>query len=112
MVNQNPPLSPQVTIVEASAGSGKTYCLAGRYIRLLMGGSLAEIPLKSVLAITFSNKAALEMKERILEFLKMLALDKFPSRKDKENFLSFIGIDLSFKEGKVCSSGQGEEFAG
>ncbi len=96
MVNQNPPLSPQVTIVEASAGSGKTYCLAGRYIRLLMGGSLAEIPLKSVLAITFSNKAALEMKERILEFLKMLALDKFPSRKDKVDFLSFIGIEEEF----------------
>ena len=123
MANQNPPLSPQVTIVEASAGSGKTYCLAGRYIRLLMGGSLAEIPLKNILAITFSNKAAFEMKERILEFLKMLALDKFPSRKEKEDFLSFIGIDLSSsrqnrdpdvsgKEGKVCPSGQEEEFAG
>ena len=96
MANQNPPLAPQVTIVEASAGSGKTYCLAGRYIRLLMNGSLSEIPLKNILAITFSNKAALEMKERILKFLKMLALDKFPSRKDKDNFLSFIGIEKEF----------------
>lgn len=96
MANQNPPLSPQVTIFEASAGSGKTYCLAGRYIRLLMNGSLSEIPLKNILAITFSNKAAFEMKERILEFLKMLALDKFPSRKDKEDFLSFIGIEEEF----------------
>ncbi|MEK6565046.1 MAG: UvrD-helicase domain-containing protein [Candidatus Omnitrophota bacterium] len=96
MVNQNPPLSPQITIVEASAGSGKTYCLAGRYIRLLMSGSFGEIPLKNILAITFSNKAAFEMKERILEFLKMLALDKFPSRKEKEDFLSFIAIDEEF----------------
>jgi len=78
MDNNDPRLSqfPQVYMVEASAGSGKTYCLADRYVRLLTGSALKpeEIPLKTILAITFTNKAAIEMKERIIEFLKTMAL--------------------------------------
>jgi len=75
------PLSfPEVRVVEASAGSGKTYTLAKRYIQLLMT-MLAEgerSPVRSVLAITFTNKATHEMRERILLFLKYIALDAFP----------------------------------
>jgi len=57
---------PEVCIKEASAGSGKTYALAKRYIQLLINLSLElqEIPLRSILAITFTNKAAIEMKKR------------------------------------------------
>jgi len=58
--------------IEASAGTGKTHRLARRYIELLM----RELPLRlgSILAITFTNKAAGEMKERILAWLKEAAL--------------------------------------
>ncbi len=71
---------PQIHIVEASAGSGKTYTLARRYIQLLLAQpSLANIPLRQILAITFTNKAAFEMKQRVLEFLKKTALNKFSS---------------------------------
>ncbi|MBU2258516.1 MAG: UvrD-helicase domain-containing protein, partial [Candidatus Omnitrophica bacterium] len=68
---------PHILTVEASAGSGKTYALAQRYLRLIINPALdlKNIPLNNILAITFTNKAALEMKERILEFLKKTALD-------------------------------------
>ena len=64
---------PEVVRVEASAGSGKTTQLALRYIGLLLN---AEAPPASILAVTFTKKATVEMQDRILLFLKMLALGK------------------------------------
>ncbi|MDD5432151.1 MAG: UvrD-helicase domain-containing protein [Candidatus Omnitrophica bacterium] len=94
---------PQVLVVEASAGSGKTYCLAKRYIQLLIQPGLNpnNVPLNTILAITFTNKAALEMKERILEFLKRIALDKFSSQKEKDEFLSFLSQDKAEAQEKA-----------
>ncbi|MBI4708075.1 MAG: UvrD-helicase domain-containing protein [Candidatus Omnitrophica bacterium] len=85
---------PCIYVTEASAGSGKTYALAKRYIKLLINPSLAaqEIPLETILAITFTNKAALEMKERILDFLKKIALDKFKSLEEKNEVIEFLGV--------------------
>src|SRR5690242_8930303 len=69
--------SPEVRVVEASAGSGKTFALAKRYVQLLLRNPSAQgAPLRSILAITFTNKASLEMKARILEFLKKIALKR------------------------------------
>jgi len=58
--------------------AGKTYALAKRYLNLLINPGLKpdEIPIKSILAIT-SPISHLEMKERILEFLKRLAFNEF-----------------------------------
>lgn len=60
---------PYIRVVEASAGSGKTWQLTQRFIHLLFKSKLQHI-----LAITFTNKAANEMKERILEWLKKSTL--------------------------------------
>ncbi|MCX5714771.1 MAG: UvrD-helicase domain-containing protein [Candidatus Omnitrophica bacterium] len=94
---------PQVCKGEASAGSGKTYCLALRYLQLLFNPRLKpeEIPLNAILAITFTNKAALEMKERILDFLKKIALDKFSSPDEKFELLSSLGQDETFARQKA-----------
>ena len=94
--NQVPSLNfPQVVVVEASAGSGKTYALAKRYLQLLINPkvSLDQIPLRSVLAITFTNKAMLEMKERILYFLKRIALDNFEDKAEEAEVISLLGVD-------------------
>jgi ATP-dependent exoDNAse (exonuclease V) beta subunit len=72
--------------VTASAGSGKTFQLTKRFLELLLGASSAQWPpvcLKAgarrhapaeIMAITFTNKAAAEMKERLVASLKALAL--------------------------------------
>ena len=62
-------------IYKASAGAGKTHTLVKEYLKMafeLGEGSLDEA-LRSILAITFTNKAAAEMKERILKELRIMA---------------------------------------
>src|SRR5512136_1264846 len=48
-------------VVTAGAGSGKTRALVGRYLSLLEDG----LPLRSIIAITFTDKAAREMRTRV-----------------------------------------------
>jgi ATP-dependent helicase/nuclease subunit A len=52
---------PSAISVTAGAGSGKTRTLVGRYLRLLESGH----PIRSLIAITFTDKAAREMRSRI-----------------------------------------------
>ena len=71
------------TLFKASAGSGKTYTIAKEFIEFVLNDP-EEI--KNILAITFTNKAAYEMKERILEFLKGLAgFDELVDGKRKDS---------------------------
>lgn len=55
---------------EASAGSGKTFMLVVRYLSLLFKGAEPS----KILALTFTNKAANEMQERIVQTLEELEL--------------------------------------
>lgn len=85
---------PEVLVVEASAGSGKTYALAKRYVQLLMMEAAAGAgqPAQAILALTFTNKAAFEMKERILFFLKGIALQQLPAH-DRDNILGPLHLE-------------------
>ncbi len=58
-----------VTVCRASAGTGKTYTLAAYYVGLLLSGE----DYRSILAITFTNKATAEMSERIIGYLHEIA---------------------------------------
>ncbi|MCH5327469.1 MAG: UvrD-helicase domain-containing protein [Coprobacter sp.] len=61
-------------IYKASAGSGKTYNLALEYLRLLFSSSEKEA-YRRILAVTFTNKATGEMKQRIVQELFVLSHD-------------------------------------
>ncbi|MBP9854978.1 MAG: UvrD-helicase domain-containing protein [Candidatus Omnitrophica bacterium] len=91
--NPNEFSSPEVRVVEASAGSGKTYALAKRYVQLLLSQDSTQLrtPTQNILALTFTNKASFEMKERILYFLKGIALGQL-SKNDLTNILDPLGM--------------------
>ncbi len=59
-------MRPQLTVYKASAGSGKTFTLACEYMTLVIDNPLAY---RTILAVTFTNKATEEMKLRILSQL-------------------------------------------
>lgn len=62
-------------IYKASAGSGKTFQLVKYYIKYVMESNDPS-EFKKILAVTFTNKAANEMKERILKALFQLQLEE------------------------------------
>ena len=59
-----------LSIYKASAGSGKTFTLAVEYIALL---AINPMEYQNILAVTFTNKATAEMKQRILSTLYAIA---------------------------------------
>ncbi len=109
------PFSP-ITLFHASAGSGKTYQLSLKYLTLLKHYSLGTEPeaLRKILAITFTNKAAYEMKERIISFLKEIALETEKGKdlsektgispKEAEALLESIFLNYDYLEVKTIDS--------
>ena len=71
-------MTRNLKILKASAGSGKTYSLARKYISLLLE-SQDRYAYRHILAVTFTNKATDEMKGRILKELHVLATDPLKS---------------------------------
>lgn len=66
------------TIYKSSAGSGKTFTLVKEYLALALNDpSDQPQAYRHILAVTFTNKAAAEMKERIIKALKELAEEDY-----------------------------------
>ena len=68
-------------VYNASAGSGKTFTLVKEYLKIILKTQDAY-KFKQILAITFTNKAANEMKERILNNLRAFADGDFNDMSD------------------------------
>ena len=79
-MSNNPNFKPYLAL-SAAAGSGKTFALSVRYISLLFMG---ESP-GSILAATFTNKAAAEMRQRVVDSLRHLG--------ENEAFLNAISTE-------------------
>ena len=64
-------------VYKSSAGSGKTFTLVKEYLKLALKDKLnLTNSFKGILAITFTNKAAAEMKWRIIKALREISTDK------------------------------------
>ena len=72
-------------VVEACAGSGKTWLLASRIVRLLLAG----VAPGEILAITFTRKAAREIEARVIGWLRQLAMEEDAAI---DNFLAERGL--------------------
>lgn len=96
-------VTPKIEVFKASAGSGKTHQLALRYICFLLGRRIDEkgtIRLftneerkvhREILAITFTNKATEEMKQRIIHELYCLS-DADRQSKLRDDLLKLTGV--------------------
>ncbi|WQT53498.1 RecB-like helicase [Helicobacter pylori] len=69
----------QCMALKASAGSGKTFALSVRFLALLFKGANPS----EILTLTFTKKATAEMKERILDYLKILQKENLEKEKEK-----------------------------
>lgn len=84
--------SSSFQVYNASAGSGKTFTLVKEYLKILLKTENIYT-FQQILAITFTNKAAAEMKERVLK-----RLQDFSEKKDDELLLLLseeLAIDVS-----------------
>ena len=84
-----------IEILTASAGSGKTYQLAKKYISLLLSDAGGE-KYRHILAVTFTNKATAEMKGRILNELYILA-----SATDRSKYIKDLVKELGFGRDEI-----------
>ncbi|MET4072904.1 UvrD-helicase domain-containing protein [Hymenobacter sp. UYCo722] len=90
-------MPPSFRIYSSSAGSGKTYQLTKEYLLLALG---ADDPayFKRVLAITFTNDAAGEMKHRIVDALRNFA---YPNPGKPDALLAEVAEELGLSAGEV-----------
>lgn len=99
-----------LTVYKASAGSGKTFTLAYRYIKLLLGRKDSEGRMRlrthfrdnhrSILAVTFTNKATDEMKRRIVHELAVLG-GMEPDWKSRSGYMDMLVSDLHCSEPEI-----------
>ncbi len=89
------------TVINASAGSGKTYALVQKVLMICLKYPNQPHVISNILALTFTNKAANEMKERILSWLGAFIKDDFETNEDLKNIqAAFLeqGLKLTLED--------------
>ena len=86
--------SSKLIVYKASAGSGKTFTLAIEYMKMLIRNPKAY---RNILAVTFTNKATTEMKERILNQLYGISIND----KDSKSYLDKLKEELGMDENEI-----------
>ncbi len=89
------------SVINASAGSGKTYTLVQRLLMICLRFPNQPDAIRSIIALTFTNKAANEMKERILFYLGEFVADNYSENRDLKNIreaLENLGYRITLED--------------
>lgn len=81
-------------LVEASAGTGKTYSIGLLVLRLLLE---KEIPVKEILMVTFTNAAVAELEQRIRLFIRLAYKAGMGEPAGDENIDAFVAASIQVK---------------
>lgn len=93
----------ELQVYKASAGSGKTFTLAVEYIKHLIRNPYAY---RHILAVTFTNKATTEMKERILGQLHGIQIGDEGSKAYLDKLVDELGMpveEIRVRAGKALN---------
>ena len=83
--------SPSFQVYNASAGSGKTFTLVKEYLKILLSSN-NPFKFQQILAVTFTNKAAGEMKERVIENLNLF------SKQEESDMLEMLLAEMNLEK--------------
>lgn len=92
-------------LIEASAGTGKTYTIAALYVRLILGHGLqgAELLPPDILVVTFTDAATKELRERIRARLTQAAAFFREKSADNDDFLQRLRADYTAEQWPACA---------
>lgn len=95
-----------IRLIEASAGTGKTWTLAALYLRLVLGhgGQPAQLPAQ-ILVVTFTRAATAELRERIRERLGTAAA-AFRDQHEADDFLQRLIADYPNADERAAAARQ------
>ncbi len=93
----NSPQNKPFKIYKASAGSGKTFTIVKEYLTLCLGDNTDAY--REILAVTFTNKAANEMKAKILRFL--LGISEGSADGDIKQMRAYLLDELRIQESEL-----------
>src|SRR5262245_28490388 len=80
------PIEPAVTLIEASAGTGKTFTIAGIFVRLILEN---RATVREILVVTFTEAATAELRGRIRQMLAD-AFIAFTAGESEDTFLAAL----------------------
>ncbi|MDO4691959.1 MAG: UvrD-helicase domain-containing protein [Porphyromonadaceae bacterium] len=86
----------QLKVYVASAGAGKTHSLTREYLQLAL-----QKDFRSIQAVTFTNKATEEMKERILRELHAIATQALDAQERQSSFFDELCADLHYSPSEL-----------
>ena len=82
------------SLIEASAGTGKTYTISGLYLRLLLGhGGQPPLLCEQILVVTFTNAATEELRDRIRKRIQ-IAYKRFLGVATQDHFVEQLYADI------------------
>ena len=95
-----------IRLIEASAGTGKTYSIAALYVRLVLGhGRTEQLPLMppEILVLTFTRAATQELRDRIRSRLNEVAAAFQSGQAGDDDFVRELLADYQADQHKACA---------